>query len=145
MARGRKTKLTPEIQKTILDIIRAGNYAKVACEAAGINSDTYYEWLNRGKKDKEAGKTTIFSDFSEEIMRSAAIAEAANVARIRQAADAGTWQAAAWFLERKYGDRWGRNDKLRQEITGANGAPIEIDAREAVLEFLRRRNEESAD
>jgi hypothetical protein len=145
MARGRKTKLTPEIQKTILDIIRAGNYAKVACEAAGINSDTYYEWLNRGKKDKEAGKRTIFSDFSEEIMRSAAIAEAANVARIRQAADAGTWQAAAWFLERKYGDRWGRNDKLRQEITGANGAPIEIDAREAVLEFLRRRNEESAD
>jgi hypothetical protein len=61
------------------------------------------------------------------------------VALIRQAANNGTWQAASWLLERKHGERWGRNDKIRQEITGANGAPVVLsieEARKAVLAFL---------
>jgi len=42
-------------------------------------------------------------------------------------------------LERKHGDRWGRNDKLRQEISGVNGGPIEVsieEAKKAILEFI---------
>ena len=140
---GRKTKLTPELQKTITDIMRAGNYAKVAVEAAGINADTYYEWLKRGKADKERGKKSIYSEFSDEIERAAAIAEAAHVGRIATAGNNGSWQASAWLLERKYGERWGRNDKLRQEITGANGAPLSLtDGKAAVLELLAKRHGE---
>lgn len=143
---GRRSKLTPELQKTITDIMRAGNYARVAVEAAGINSDTYYEWLKRGKADKERGKKTIYSEFSEEVERAAAIAEAAHVGRIATAGQNGSWQASAWLLERKYGERWGRNDKLRQEITGANGTPLTlVDAKEAVLELLSKRHNEFKD
>ena len=72
-------------------------------------------------------------------------AEVAAVARIKQAADNGTWQAASWLLERKHGERWGRNDKLRQEITGANGAPVALsieEAKKAVLAFLDEGVEE---
>jgi len=142
MAKGRKTKLTPEIHKRITDIIQAGNYAKIAAFAAGINPDTYYEWLNRGKSDAAKGKTTIFSDFSDAVTRAEAIAEAANVTLIRTAAQNGTWQAAGWFLERKHSDRWGRNDKLRQEITGKNGDALPVmDAKAIVRELLDQRHD----
>ena len=80
-----------------------------------------------------------YREFRESIKRAEAVAEVLAVARIRQAADNGTWQAASWFLERKHGERWGRNDKLRQEISGANGAPISLsleEAKKAVLAFL---------
>ena len=143
---GRKSKLTPELQKVISDIMKAGNYARVAVEAAGINADTYYEWLKRGKADIERGKKSVYSEFSDEIERAAAIAEAAHVGRIATAGNNGSWQASAWLLERKYGERWGRNDRLRQEITGANGAPLTlVDGKAAVLELLSKRHSEFQD
>ena len=37
---------------------------------------------------------------------------ARNVALIQRAAQEGNWQAAAWWLERKYFEDWGRKDKL---------------------------------
>ena len=141
MPRGRKTKLTPELQETILKIIRAGNYALVACQAVGINQDTYYTWLKRGKKDLEDNKTTIYSEFSESIERASAIAEASHVGNVATSASNGDVNSSKWFLERKHPERWGRNDKLRAEITGANGGAIEIaDSRAAILELLNRRN-----
>ena len=33
------------------------------------------------------------------------------------------WQAAAWRLERRYPDRWGRT---RHEVTGADGGPVAV-------------------
>jgi len=37
------------------------------------------------------------------------------------------WTAYAWYLERKFPDRWGRKDKLQQEISGPNGQPVEVE------------------
>jgi transposase len=132
----RPTKLTPELLDRITLAIRAGNYAKTACEMVGIGETTFYRWMEEGEKD--TGKKE-FREFRESIKRAEAEAEVRSVALIRQAADGGTWQAAAWYLERKHGDRWGRNDKIRQEVTGANGAPVSIsleEAKKAVLAFL---------
>jgi len=132
----RKLKLTSEIVDKICLAIRAGNYAKVAAEMSGIGETTYYRWLEIGQK-KNAPR--VYREFWESIKRAEADAEVAAVALIRQAANNGTWQAASWLLERKHGERWGRNDKLRQEITGANGAPIALtveEAKKAVLAFL---------
>ena len=132
----RPTKLTQEITDRIVLAIRAGNYSKVAAEMAGIGETTFYRWLELGAKD-DAKKE--YREFRESIKRAEAEAEVRSVALIRQAADAGTWQAAAWYLERKHGDRWGRNDKIRQEVTGANGAPVALsleEAKKAVLAFL---------
>jgi hypothetical protein len=132
----RKLKITQETTDKICLAIRAGNYAKVAAEMAGIGETTYYRWLEEGQK---VGASKVYREFWESIKRAEADAEVAAVALIRQAANNGTWQAASWLLERKHGERWGRNDKLRQEITGANGAPIALsveEARKAVLAFL---------
>lgn len=132
----RKLKINQETTDKICLAIRAGNYAKVAAEMAGVGESTYYRWLDEGQKE---GTKKIYREFWESIKRAEADAEVAAVALIRQAANNGTWQAASWLLERKHGERWGRNDKLRQEITGANGGAISLsidDARKAVLAFL---------
>lgn len=132
----RPTKLTPEITERICMAIRAGNYAKVAAAMAGIGETTYYKWLEMAELPTAKKE---YKEFRESIERAEAEAEVVAIARIRQAADNGDWKAAGWYLERKHGERWGRNDKLRQEITGANGAPVAIsleEAKKAVLAFL---------
>lgn len=137
----RKLKITPELIERICLAIRAGNYAKISCEMVGIGETTFYRWMEMGQKDNARKE---YREFWESIKRAEADAEIANVALIRQAANNGSWQAASWLLERKHGERWGRNDKLRQEITGANGAPVSLsieEARKSVLEFLSEGEE----
>ena len=48
-------------------------------------------------------------------------AEVRNVAIIQRAADT-TWQAAAWWLERKHKAEW----SSRVEQTGADGSPVKV-------------------
>jgi hypothetical protein len=132
----RPTKLTPEIVENICIAIRAGNYAKIAAGMAGISEATYYSWLEQARQPDAEPE---FLEFLESVERAESVAEVDAVARIRIAADNGTWQAAGWLLERKHGERWGRNDKVRQEITGKDGGPILLsleDAKKAVLAFL---------
>lgn len=132
----RTTKLTSELIQKIATAIRAGNYAKVAAALVGISEATYYSWLEQAKKPDAS---PLLLEFLESVERAEALAEIESVTRIRQAADNGTWQAASWLLERKHGERWGRNDKIRQEISGPNGAPITLsveEAKKAVLAYL---------
>jgi hypothetical protein len=132
----RPTKLTPEVVKKIVLAINAGNYAKVAAQMAGIGETTYYRWLELSEKPNARKE---YREFRESIERAEAEAEVIALTRVRQAADNGDWKAAGWFLERKHGERWGRNDKIRQEISGVDGAPIMLsidEAKKAVLAFL---------
>ena len=43
------------------------------------------------------------------------------------------WRAAAWKLERRSWQRWGRRDLQRVEITGKDGDPIQVEQKKAVL------------
>lgn len=132
---GRQSKLTPEVVEAICNSIKLGNYAKVACASAGISESVYYKWLDEAK---EPGASKELVEFMESIERAEAEAEAIKVAQVAKAAQK-TWQAAAWFLERKHGERWGRNDRLRQEISGPDGGPIPFsveDARRAIIAAL---------
>ena len=72
------------------------------------------------------------------ILKARADAEVRNVAYIRRAAqDPKTWQAAAWWLERSFPTRWGRQQKITQEITGKDGKAIEmVDPREILMGLL---------
>lgn len=67
-----------------------------------------------------------YRDFRAAVESARSQAEVRAVALINQAAQGGTWQAAAWFLERSHPQRWGRYS--RTEVTGRDGGPIEIDA-----------------
>src|SRR5712692_6482777 len=103
---GRPSKWTPALQAQIVETIRAGSYAEVAARHVGIASSTFYDWMKRGGEGDRR-----FSEFSEAIGEAEAFAHARAVTIIAKAM-ADDWKAAAWYLERKYHDEWGRRDKL---------------------------------
>ena len=111
---GRPTKLTPIMQQKLIDELCAGNYRDTAAKLAGIHRHTFRNWIKRG----EAAKRGIFFDFVDAIKKAEAEGEARRVARINRAGEDGNWQADAWFLERKYPDKWGRKDAAKLELTG---------------------------
>ena len=47
---------------------------------------------------------------------------------VQSAMKDGKWQAAAWLLERRWPEKFGRQ---RHEITGADGGPVEVQTDEA--------------
>lgn len=126
---GRPTKLTPDKHDRIITALKAGNYFETAARYAGVDPSTAHRWLNRGK-DEDA--PTEYQEFRNAVESARAEAEARNVALIQQAANTGTWQAAAWFLERTAHQRWGRKQSL--EVSGAGGEPVQIDVDAGALE-----------
>jgi len=144
---GRKTKLTPEIQETICNWLKLGYYQEDAAIMAGIAPSTYYDWLKKGAEEdsrqdeiKALGDGSsplpaiiegsdielvyVFSEFSEAVARARAEAEGAHIKNIRRAADNGTWQASAWFLERSFPKKWGKRSTL--DIDAQGDEPIKF-------------------
>lgn len=129
---GRPTKLTQEVHDKIVTAIRAGNYIETAAAYGGIAKQTLYDWLKRG----EADPGSAYGKFLDAVERAKADAEVRDLYLIDQAAQDGSWQAAAWKLERKFPQKWGRVN--RTEISGPEGAPlvVEVDAKQALLKKL---------
>jgi hypothetical protein len=46
----RPPSLTPDVEARILGYIRAGGFAHVAAEAAGVPRETFADWLDRGSR-----------------------------------------------------------------------------------------------
>lgn len=112
--RGAKLKLTPEVQKAICKLIAEGNYLDTACKLVGINFTTFRRWILQGEHDMD-GK---FYEFSEAVKQAEAIAESERVRLILAAGKKdGDWKANAWYLERKYPEKWGRKERIDSHVT----------------------------
>ena len=105
---------TPETCRRIVEAVRQGNYLETAAAAAGISRETLRRWLNAGRADPEGP----YGEFATDIATAEAAAEEASVQVILEASQR-TWQAAAWFLERKHPGRWARaaNAPVQAETT----------------------------
>jgi len=117
---GRRTKLTPELIENAAKLIAGGNYASTVFQMLGIGESTWYEWLQRGR---EGARKSIYTEFAEAIKKAESAAELRAVSGI-MAAGRRNWTAYAWYLERKFPDRWGRKDKVQQEISGPGGGAV---------------------
>ena len=106
---GRPTKYKPETVEKILEALRGGNTRRASCAAGGIDQTTFANWLKE------------YSDFSYAVEKAEGEAELRNLAVIQDATKT-TWQAAAWWLERKHKAEW----SSRVEQTGADGAPVKV-------------------
>ena len=114
---GRPTKLDERTQEKIVSAIKAGNYIETAAAYAGISKNTLYEWLKRGEREKQRVEKSnkakikkseeIYVIFTDAVEKALAEAEMRDVLIIGKAAEK-EWQAAAWRLERKFPDRWGK-------------------------------------
>ena len=134
----RPTKLTPQLIEDISNWLKMGYYQEDAATMVGISPSTYYEWMKRGDKAIEKADqkvlnppkaeddvetlpaqvavegeiVNLYSEFSEAVKKARAEAEGAHIRNIRKAADNGTWQASAWFLERSFPKKWGKRSTL---------------------------------
>lgn len=109
----RPTKLNAQTQSMILAFISAGAPIQVACAAVGINKDTYFHWLKLAGQGRQA-----YIAFKEAVDKANAQAVVKNVRVVSKSAAAGVWQAAAWWLERRFPDEWARTE--RHEMTSAS-------------------------
>jgi hypothetical protein len=100
--RGRMVGLTPRIQEIICEVIAAGNYQKVAAQAAGISEETVIKWRAKGRRGIEP-----YASLERAIEQADRNCETALVAKV-MAATNDDWRAAAMMLERKYPERWSR-------------------------------------
>lgn len=114
-------KLTPALIKKIVGYQRAGAYVETAAAAAGISKQTLYTWLRRAVDENE--EDPIFAKFAAAVEEAQALAEVRDIALIGKAAET-QWQAAAWRLERKSPERWGRNTS-KVELSG--GLNLNVD------------------
>lgn len=116
---GRSSKLTPETQQKIITAISAGAYLETAAAHGSISETTFYRWLQEGEQSTSGAKR----EFWEAVKKAEADAELMRLARISKAGQEGSWQADAWYLERRYPNRWG---KRVNEVSGPDGGPVQV-------------------
>jgi len=114
----RNKKLTDELIDQAYQLAKEGQYDTVIFNILGITSGTWYRWMKDGKRFLENPDAHAEQPYSEEMKRLMARfyymvrlgqAEAEQRAvNIVQKASINDWKAAAWYLERKYRERWGR-------------------------------------
>jgi transposase len=111
------TKLTPELQEKILRQLRFGSYVETAAECAGITRKAFYEWMKKGERGLKP-----YAAFCTAVNHALADAEVRDLATILKASQK-DWTAAAWRLERRYPEKYGRRDrmKLDAEVQVSNG------------------------
>lgn len=130
-----RVKLDDDLISRLADVVRAGNYIDVAASYLGISRQSFYRWMREGRdidRTIESGAATEDSldDYSRlrlrlsrELDLALATAEVRDLALIGRAAEE-NWTAAAWRLERKYPDRYGK----RVAVANADGQPFRVQA-----------------
>lgn len=113
---GRNNKV---IVEKLLAALRAGHTNTDAATFAGIAQCTFYKWLNQGAQAEEG---TLAREFLHKVELARAESVAECLQSIKKAAKKGTWQAAAWFLEKRVPEVYGK----RSEVTVSQNKPFEI-------------------
>ena len=148
MAGGRPVKITEELIKQICDVVRAGNYIETAAAFNGLSKSTLYDWMKRGARERQRiegtnrkplKKEELFMAFSDAIEKAMAEAEIRDVMRIGEASKS-DWKAAAWRLERKNPQKWGRKFQQvesNEEETALKLELMRLQAEKARIELGR--------
>jgi hypothetical protein len=131
--KGRPTKLNQDTQSRIVQAIELGATYELAASYAGITYDTLNGWVNRAKAEldrrekanvKPRIEEQLYIEFFHALKTAEGRAAVKWLAKIEQAASEGNWQAAAWKLERRYPQEYGRRVvDTRTDIT-SGGKPM---------------------
>jgi len=98
--------LTEATQRLIVESLAEGNYLSTACLTAGTTVDTFYYWKRLCESGTEHAQA--YADFFGAVKAASAKAESDSLKLIRRGVSG--WQGAAWFLERRFREKWGRKE-----------------------------------
>jgi len=132
----RPTKLTPDVQERICQAIQLGATYELAAQYGGVHYQTFLDWMEKGRAD--VAKQPYLA-FYEAIKLCEGKAVAGWLAKIEKAASEGSWQAAAWKLERRYPKEYGRTvqEHQGQGKDGAVEAEVKLDFSGLTTEQLK--------
>lgn len=136
MAAGRPPELTPKLLQEILHILPTCLYLETAAAFCGVDSRSYRRWLQRGRKEQNRLESpenepkpaeAIYVELLQGAQKAMAQGEILDLRVIRTAAQgivapngevvvAPQWPAAAWRLERRFPDKWGRDTRRIREL-----------------------------
>lgn len=108
---GRPLRMTPQREEAILQGLRLGLPRTVAAQSAGVGKDT----LRRHCERKPAFRSAV--DEAEAQSQSMLLGI---ILKVAARALPNTWQAAAWMLERRWPELYGRRVRL--------GVKVDMDA-----------------
>jgi hypothetical protein len=126
-----------ELVQALCDSIATGMYVNLACQSVGIGTSTLSIWKQKGQQGIKP---------YDEVWRRIQIAEAKaierRIIRIEQAGENGSWQADAWYLERRYPHLFGKRDTVAIEnqdnskvrLRWADGSLLEQSEEEEYIE-----------
>ena len=104
----------------ILELLRQGISRRGAAETSGVSARTLQRWMKKG----EDGEGEEWELFTRQVHGAEASAEYNAVNVILEAAEKGDWRAAAWWLERRHPQQWGKRQR------------IEVETEEQPVEFI---------
>lgn len=123
-----KPKLTEELIEVICDLKAKGMHNKDICAAVGIHEATLYRWLNKPS-------CKLHRALGEDFKKAEARYKQELLDSIRETALSKPryWTAAAWLLERKYPEEFGRPEtrKTAVEVDDAPKIVLGVEVRAA--------------
>lgn len=116
--------------KNVIAALNTGHYLDRAARLAEVAPATIYQWLDKGaaaRRDLDEGREISdaqrnYLQIADAILKAREAAAHRALVAIQQAARSGTWQAAAWYLERTDREHYGRVT----QIAGSKEEPLKI-------------------
>lgn len=125
---GCPTKFTPETKSKLLEAISLGAPYEIACNYARVDYTTFAKWRQKAERDN----VQEFIDFFNDLKEAQGATALKWLRHIEKAMDDGTWQSAAWKLERRHYKHFSahapildmneRLDKLEGETKSEDGS-----------------------
>lgn len=150
---GRRPIISKEVADTIAGYIKIGVFVDEACGAAGISRASYYNWMERGRAERERMRMLgdvvpreeekDYVDFLDIVEKAYDEATLRNMAVVAKASERGDWRAATWWLEQARPHKYGKRERI--EHTGADGGAVKVevhmgDLEEKIAKVLAIRN-----
>lgn len=107
----------PGLGDRIIERLNRGQSHATASEAEGVPRRTYFDWLERGRSDRDAGVQSLWADFAAGVDRTVAevlgrveagIVDAEPLADSGGKIDPAVARNRQWYLERRLPDVYGR-------------------------------------
>ena len=130
-------RFTADARRRFVEGIRLGATITMACQFAGFSRSAYYKAINLAKEQPDS----IYGEFVAEVERAKGQAAIGWLAKIEKSANDGNWQAAAWKLERRYPDDFGRRvQDVRHSGQVETGPDVNQMAENIARKIWERRN-----
>lgn len=119
---GRKSKFTPKVREVLMEAVSKGATMSLACKSAGISIHTYTRWMRQGREGKKP-----YAQFVVDIEKAQGDRAQRWLEQIELAAYRGSWQAAAWLLERTEHESYGKRAPIVPVDQDDNDITVTID------------------